>query len=47
MHELPEKSSLNVSFVIPVCPVHNHFNFHDHHNHGDQDGDRVEVGGCT
>ena len=46
-HKVLGKSSLYVSFVIPVRPVHNHLNYHDHHNHGEQEGDHEEVGGCT
>ena len=37
-HKLPGKSSLNFSFVFPVCPVcpaHDHHGRHDRHNHHD------------
>ena len=43
LHNLPGKSSSNVSFVIPVFPVcpahdhHDHHNYHDRHDHGDRD----------
>ena len=36
LHKLPGKSSLNVSFVFPVCPAHGHHVHHDHHNHHDR-----------
>ena len=38
LHKLPGKSSLNFSFVFPVCPVcpaHDHHGRHDRHNHHD------------
>ena len=36
LHKLPRKSSLNVSFVFPVCPAHGHHLHHDHHNQHDR-----------
>ena len=36
LHKLPGESSLNVSFVFPVCPAHGHHVHHDHHNHHDR-----------
>ena len=36
LHKLPGESSLNVSFVFPVCPAHGHHLHHDHHNQHDR-----------
>ena len=55
LHKLPGKSSLNISFSFPdcpVCPVHDHYYHNDHHNqydHVDHEdhGDHEEFGGRT
>ena len=35
--KLPGKLSLNVSFVVPVCPAHDHQDHHDSHSVSLQD----------
>ena len=37
IHKLPGKLSLNVSFVVPVCPAHDHQDHHDSHSLSLQD----------
>ena len=55
LNKLPEKSSLNVNFVFPVCPAHDQPDHHDHsdcHDHLDRYDHRgswrmyEEVKGC-